>query len=195
MFCRLKYISIAAILLAFFNILPANCDLITPVDAQKNAQMHNNRGTLYMKERDYLAAIKEFKIAIAVNPRKQSTATYYNNLGCAYMEIAKIQGTHNVSKKNGDFAQYAQMSFESAITQDCMNLSYYQNLVDSFYLQGTLSKNLAKYKKSKKPFDKIIVGLIYEKLGKKSTARTLFDDFITENPDLIISKNLRLYIR
>lgn len=153
--------------------------------------MHNSKGVIHMKEKDYLAAVKEFKIAIAINPRKQSTAVYYNNLGCAYLEIARIQGNHGITKNN-DFAAWAQDSFENAIAQDCMNLTYYQNLVESFNVQKTLSKNLMKYKKSKKPYDVVVVGLIYNKIGQKTTAKTIFDDFTVENPDLIISKSLKL---
>lgn len=182
--------------MALCVVLPVfSNSLITPIDAQKNAQMHNSMGATFMKEKDYLAAIKEFKIAIAINPYHQSTAVYYNNLGCSYLELSRIQVKHKLTKKDGEFAVWAQISFENAIMQDCMNLSYYKNLVESFSLQGNLSSKLAKYKKSseKNQFDKIILGLIYEKMGKKAIAKGIFDEFTSQNPDLIISKSLKKY--
>lgn len=177
----------------FFTIQCAHSEsVVKPINAENNARMHNGRGVMYMKEKDYLAAIKEFKIAIALNPRKQSTASYFNNLGCAYLEIGKLWETAGNTKKAGGFGQWAENSFESAIVQDPANLTYYRNLVESFRLQGTLKSSLAKFKKSKNTFDPIIVGLIYEKMGDKSTARTIFDNFATEHPDLILSKSLKM---
>jgi tetratricopeptide (TPR) repeat protein len=42
------------------------------INASNNAEMHNNWGVNYLEEGDYFAAIKEFKIAIALNPSKQN---------------------------------------------------------------------------------------------------------------------------
>ena len=168
-----------------------------PIDAQKNAQAHNNQGVLYMRERNYFSAIQEFKIAIAINPYHQTTAVYFNNLGCAYLELAKIQNEHGIPKEWGDFGAYAQMSFEDAIKQDVMKLSYYQNIVDSFELQGTLNKELKKYQKdsNKNPFSNIVVALIYVKQNKIRNAQIILDDFMTENPDLIINSSLKSYLK
>lgn len=193
-----KFYRLFIIFAAFFLITPAFATgegVVKPIDAQNNAQMHNNQGVLYLRERDYLAAIKEFKIAIAINPNTQASATYYNNLGCAYLEIAKFQRAHANLKKEGNFAYFAQISFESAIKQDAMNLAYYKNLVDSFYYQGTLNKSYLKYRNSKNQFDKIIVGLIHEKQGRIEAAKTVFDEFVSQNPSLLISKSLMNYIQ
>ena len=57
------------------------------IDATKNAYIHNNMGLRYMNEHCYYAAIQEFKIAISLNPDTQATATYYDNIGDAYMAI------------------------------------------------------------------------------------------------------------
>ena len=169
--------------------------VVQPIDAQNNAQMHNNQGVLYLRERDYLAAIQEFKIAIAINPKVQASAVYYNNLGCAYLEIAKLQSNHANFKKEGNFANFAQLSFEDAIKQDAMNLTYYKNLVESFYLQGILNKSYLKYRDSSNDFDKLIVGFIYQKQGRMEAAKTIFDEFVSQNPNMLISKSLEQYIR
>ena len=168
-----------------------------PIDAQKNAQAHNNQGVLYMRERNYFAAIQEFKIAIAINPYHQATAVYFNNLGCAYLELAKIQNEHGIPKEWGDFGSFAQVSFEDAIKQDPMKLGYYQNIVDSFELQNSLSKELKKYQKDsvKNPLSKIIVALIYVKQNKIQNAQINLDDFMVDHPDLIINSSLKTYLR
>ena len=69
--CRIFFLVLA--LLFSFNF--ARCE-ITPVDAARNAKEHNNQGVIYMREGDYLAAIKELKIAIGINPNVQSTSVY-----------------------------------------------------------------------------------------------------------------------
>lgn len=168
-----------------------------PIDAQKNAQAHNNQGVLYMRERNYFAAIQEFKIAIAINPYHQATAVYFNNLGLAYLELAKIQNEHGIPREWGDFGDFARVSFEDAIKQDTMKLSYYQNIVDCFELRKTLGKELKKYQKdgAKNPLSNIVVALIYVKQNKIRNAQIILDDFMTEHPDLIINSSLKTYLR
>ena len=167
-----------------------------PIEAEKNAQTRNNSGILYMKDKDYFAAIKEFKIAIAINPNRQTSATYYNNLGTAYLEIGKIQKEHNLPKKGADYAYFAQTSFEDAIKQDCMQLSFYKNLVSSFEVQGILASKRAQYASdTSNPFNEIIVALIDEKLGDKKNMQIMLDDFIASHPDLLITNALKTYLR
>ena len=57
------------------------------IEAENNAFRHNNQGILYLKEKYYFGAIKEFKIAIDLLPNSQATAVYYSNLGRTYEEI------------------------------------------------------------------------------------------------------------
>ena len=172
------------------------CAKIYPIEAEKNAQNRNNSGVLYMKDKDYFAAIKEFKIAIAINPNRQTSATYYNNLGTAYLELGKIQKKHNLPKGGADFASFAQSAFEDAIKQDCMQLSFYKNLVSSFELQGTLKSKRAQYSSdTTNPFNVIIVALIDEKLGNKKNMQIALDDFIVNHPKLLITVALKDYLR
>ena len=74
----------AAILIIYLSMQTANAagTIATYViDPEKNAYQHNNLGIMYVEERDYYAAIQEFKMAISLNPNTQATATYFNNLG------------------------------------------------------------------------------------------------------------------
>lgn len=164
---------------------------ITPIDAQRAAQSHNNKGVDYFNEGDYIAAIKEFKIAIGINPGNQTTAVYNNNLGRAYLKLAKL------SAPQAPFAGWAQISFEAAIAQDCMNLNFYKNLVDTFALRGNLQERLAHYRKdsAKNPFSSITVALILEKQGQKQMAAALLYDFAKDFPDLIITGDVKKYAR
>ncbi len=167
-----------------------------PIDAEKNAQKRNNSGILYLKDRDYFAAIAEFKIAIAINPNHQTSAIYYNNLGTAYLGLAKIQKEHNLPKDGADFAHFAQISFESAIKQDCMQLSFYKNLVTSFELQNILKSKRSEYiQNNENPLNTIVVALIDERLGNIENMKIALDDFIVAHPNLIIVTSLKDYLR
>ncbi len=179
-----------------FFALPVYCETHV-INATRNAELHNNLGVGYLKEGDYFAAIKEFKIAIALNPSKQTTAVYFNNLGRTYMELSKIQKQHNLSTKNGNFAAWAETSFDTAIEQDCMNLVYYKNLVQSYKAQGKLDSKLKEYKAKtdKNPFAQIVVILIYEAQGEKRNAQIGLDDFISKHPDLLITPSLKMYAK
>ena len=57
------------------------------IDAQKNAVDHNNRGVIYMQDRYYAAAIKEFQLAVMLDPDTQASSVYYANLANCYMKI------------------------------------------------------------------------------------------------------------
>lgn len=180
---------------------PAFADLnqvkiISPVDAMKNANQHNRRGVNYFREQDYFAALKEFKIAIAINPNSQSTAVYYNNLGKVYLIFGKIQREKNLTRADADFSEMAKTCFERAIMQDCMKFEYYKNLVESYELLGItaqrkdfLMKNL-----NINPFNAIVVAIIFEKQGKYAPAIMLLDDFVSKNPSLIITNDVKKFL-
>ena len=57
------------------------------IKAQNNAYRHNNKGLVYLSEKYYYGAIKEFQIAIDLNPNTQASAVYYTNLGKTYEKI------------------------------------------------------------------------------------------------------------
>lgn len=183
-------------------ILPASAELtevsiVSPVDAQKNAAIHNKRGINYFKEQDYFAALKEFKIAIAINPNTQSTAVYYNNLGKVYLVFGEIQRSKNLTRADADFSEMAKTCFEQAITQDCMKFEYYKNLVEAYNLLGIanqkkefLLKNL-----SVNPFNAIVVAIIFVNQGKTAPAAALLEDFANKNPDLIITNDVKKFAK
>ncbi len=198
---KLRYKIFILTFLAIFN--PCFADLgkasiVSPIEAQNNAQMHNNLGNYYLKDKDLFAAIKEYRIAIGINPDSQTTATYFNNLGKVYLILGEIQ------KRNGlplqgwdDFSIMAQVSFEEAIKKDCMKLEYYQNLVKAYELVGITEEKKQYYLNNTKnnPFNVIPAAIILEKQGQLHYANMLLDDFVNENPDIIISKDLKKVIK
>ena len=193
------------LLFLLFAIIQAPCfadlhktSIVTPINAQNDAQKHNNLGTRYFNEKDYFAAIKEYRIAIGINPDSQTTATYFNNLGKVYLVLGEIQ------KRNGlpiqgwdDFSIMAQISFEEAITKDCMKLEYYQNLIKAYKLTGMIEskKQFFMKNKDKNPFNVIPVALILKQQGQDEHANMLLDDFVSQNPDMIISRDLKKLIK
>lgn len=191
--------SFLIMLLIFTFVCPCHADLehasiINPVDAQNAAQNHNNRGNMYFKDGDLFAAIKEYRIAIGINPNSQTTGTYFNNLGKVYLVLGKIQKSTGAPISGwDDFAKMAQISFEEAILKDCMKIEYYENLVEAYELTGIMEskKQFFLQNRDKNPFNIIPAAIILKKQGQLEYANMLLDDFTALNPDIIITEDLR----
>ncbi len=172
--------------------------IVETINAQNDAQYHNNMGVFYYNDKDFFAAIKEFRIAIAINPDSQTTATYFNNLGKTYYLLGEIQVKNGLPLQGwDDFALMAQISFEEAVKIDCMKLEYYENLVKAYELKGILNSKKEYFlsNREKNPFNIIPAALILSKQGDIQYANMLIDDFVTQNPDIIISRDLRKIIK
>ena len=130
-------------------------DVMT-IDAERNAVKHNNMGVLYMQDRYYAPAIKEFQMAVLLNPDSQASAVYYANLANCYMKIG--------------YPALAQDTLQRAIKLNPMNLTYYEDLAVVFKRQGILSQKLKYYQKNsaKNPLSLIMVGMILMEQGKAS---------------------------
>lgn len=153
------------------------------IDAEKNAFQHNNIGLTDVFEHNYSAAIQEFCIAIALNPKTQATAVYYNNLGETYMKV-------------GNFRE-AQSCFEMAIKQYNLNFLFYQNLVESFKCQKILKSKIALYKSknNKNSMNMVVLGLMYIASGDKRSGVIKLDEFCMREPDLLITNAVKNYIK
>lgn len=180
----MKKIVIILVML-FFTAISANAagTIATYViDPEKNAYHHNNLGVMYIEEKDYYAAIQEFKMAISLNPKTQATATYFNNLGRVYMIIG--------------YPEMALDCFQNALKQYPLNFEYYKNLVDCYDKLGKTSSKLSEYKaKKKSSLDKITLALLYEKSGDIKKAIFILDEFANAEPDLLISQAVKMYIQ
>lgn len=169
-----------SVLILFFSFL--NIAAVYKIDAEKNAYLHNNKGINAMKEKNYYAAIKEFEIAIQLNPKTQATAVYYNNLGRTYIIIG--------------YPKMAQSCFENAVKQNPLNLENYILLVNTFKKRGVLDNKLKEYKSNKTtPLNEIMVGIIYVEKGDLKAGITVLDSFCTKEPDLVITPGVRNYIK
>lgn len=152
------------------------------IDPEKNAFEHNNKGVMYVEEKCYYAAIQEFKMAISLNPKKQSTAVYFNNLGKVYMTIG--------------YPELALDCFHNAVTQYSLNFEYYQNLANCYKALGQLQKQIKYYQtKDSNPLNKVMLGLLYELLGDKRKAVIVFDEFAMAEPNLIITPAVKKHIQ
>lgn len=151
------------------------------IDAEKNAFFHNNMGLRYVDEKNYNAAIQEYKIAISLNPNTQATAVYYNNLGEVYMRAC--------------FYKFAQDCFERAIKQYPLNFSYYQNLAKCFKAQGIIDAKINFYNKAAPPLNMVMLGLLYIEKGDREHGIIKLDEFCMQEPDLIITRGVRNYLK
>lgn len=151
------------------------------IDAITNASRHNILGTEYVRERCYYAAIQEFKIAISLNPNSQASSVYYNNLGEVYMKLG--------------FPVEAQDCFERALKLYGLNFLYYQNLAKCYKQMKMEQKMISRYKISKNPLDKVMLGLLYAESGQTRMGIMTLDDFCMREPDLILTHGVKNYLR
>lgn len=152
------------------------------IDAAKNARSHNNMGNIYFDEKNYNAAIQEYEIAYNLAKDTNSTAPYIYNMARCMIKLGNYKN--------------AQYLIQEAIKKDCINMVYYETLVDCYIALKTEKKQLQKHiRDNKNPYNRIITGLIYLKTGQKTNAKIIFDEFINDNPDMIISDDVRLILR
>ena len=152
------------------------------IDAEKNANSHNNMGILYVQDKYYAAAIKEFQTAILLCPDKQSSAVYYTNLANVYMKIG--------------YPSLAQDTLERALKLYPMNFAYYQDVVQTYKMQGLLDTKLKQYENDvKNPMSEVMTGLILIELGRVEEGLNKLHQFCLIEPDLINSKSVMKYIK
>ncbi|MBQ8475961.1 tetratricopeptide repeat protein [bacterium] len=152
------------------------------IDAAKNARAHNNMGNIYFDEKNYNAALSEYQIAYNLTKDTTAGAPYIYNIARCMIKLGNYQA-----------AQYA---IKQAIAKDCINMVYYDTLVDCYIKLNIAPKELQKcLEDDKNPYNRIVAGLIYLKTGEKINAKIIFDEFINNNPDMIISDDVRRLLR
>ena len=157
------------------------CASVDPLDAGKNASLHNNIAIKYLKENNYVGAIKEFQIAIGLNPDNQVTATYYYNLGMVYTRLRKYND--------------AKDCYETALRISPLYFRYYIDTVKTYkelnILESELQKHLAE---TDNPLSDLYIGLIYIEQGNKNAGITTLDNFCVKEPNLMITAGVRTYL-
>lgn len=176
-----KTITLIALCLFLAPAAHAKMDVMK-IDAQKNAVDHNNRGVIYMQDRYYAPAIKEFQMAVLLDPDTQASSVYYANLANCYMKIG--------------YPALAQDTLQRAIKLNPMNLTNYQDLAVAFKRQNILDQKLRFYQKEvkKNPLNQIMIGLILIEQGKQDAGIAKLQEFVYTEPDLIISTGVKKYI-
>ncbi len=151
------------------------------IKAQNNAYRHNNKGLLYLQDNYYYGAIKEFQIAIDLNPNTQASAAYYVNLAKTY----EIIGYDNLAQPN----------YEKAVSLNVMCFEYYLKLAENYKKLGIIDKKLKELQTKKySPLNDILIGLLYIQNGYVTTGITVLDDFCNKEPDLLVTSGVRNYI-
>lgn len=151
------------------------------INAKNNAYIHNNKGLMCLEENYYYGAIKEFQIAIDLNPNSQASAVFYTNLGRTYEKL----GYYDLAKPN----------FEKALKLNALCFDYYLNVAKNYKNLGIVDKKLKEAIKNKKsPYDDILIGLLYIQKGDTSTGITMLDEFSNTEYKLIISEGIRNYL-
>ena len=151
------------------------------IDAERDAYFHNNVGLNYLRERVYYAAIQEFKIAINLSPNTQSAAIFKTNLGKTYMYIG--------------YPDMARICFEDALNMYGLNLQYYINLAECYEELKIVNTKIDEYKASDSIYDKIMLGILYIKSGRKKQGVITLDDVCLTEPDLLITPAVKEYLK
>ncbi len=151
------------------------------IDASKNARLHSNMGNIFFDEKNYQAAIKEYEIAYNLTADKAQSSVYLYNIARCFMTLNQYELAKN--------------AILGAIKKDCMNITYYNALVDCIIKLNQQDREIEKYlKDNKNPYNRIIIGLILQKTGKKQEARFIFDEFVNKYPDLIITDDVKMIL-
>jgi len=152
------------------------------IDAVKNARLHSNMGNIYFSENNYVSALREYQIAYNLTKNLNSSSVYLYNMSKCFMKVKNYK--------------LAQDSLKGAIFKDCMNITYYDALVDTYIALGETDKELKNSLNDNiNPYNRIVAGLIYLKTGRKMAARTLFDEFISNNPDMLITNDIKVILK
>ncbi len=155
------------------------------IDPTKNAVWHNERGLFFLGLRYYAAAIKEFQLAITLNPDSEVSSTFYNNLGRSYYEI-------------GDYNS-AEIIYKKAIELKPYYLEFRENLIKTYEQKGTLNEivefhnnliiedpgNLQSY---------LMLGLIYKKYQNNDYALIYLNKFVQLAPEFGITNQIKQII-
>lgn len=152
------------------------------IKAQNNAYIHNNKGLIYLDEKYYYGAIKEFQIAIDLNPETQASAVYYVNLGTTYEKIG--------------YNELAKPCFEKAVSLNVLCFDYYLKMTENYKKLGIVDTKLQEYlNKKSSPLEDIIIGLLYIQKGNITTGITVLDEFCNKEPNLLITTGVKDYIK
>lgn len=152
------------------------------IKAQNNAYLHNNKGLIYLEENYYFGAIKEFQMAIDLNPNSQASAVFYYNLGNTYEKIG--------------YPALARPCFEKALQLNVLYFDYYLKLAENYKKLGIAEEKLNEFQQKKStPLNNIFIGLLFIKTGKTKTGITVLDDFCDKEPKLIITNGVKNYIK
>jgi tetratricopeptide (TPR) repeat protein len=170
------------LILIFFLILAVNSAFADEtIKAENNAYYHNNMGILYLKEKYYFGAIKEFQIAIDLNPKSQAAAAYYVNLGTTYEKIG--------------YNELARPCFEKAVSINVLCFDYYLKLAENYKKLGIVNEKLTEFQNRKNsPLNDVIIGLLYIQKGQVSTGITILDIFCEKEPNLLITTGVKNYL-
>ncbi len=148
------------------------------IDAIKNARNHSNMGNIYFKEESYYMALKEYQIAYNLTYDMNASSTYLYNIARCFIKL----NNYNAAKS----------ALEGAIEKNCLNMTYYKTLVDVYIKLNIHKRELKRcLNDNSNPYNRIIAGLIFLQTGDTYAAKGIFDEFVTVNPDMIITDDIK----
>lgn len=166
----------------FFNNLGLSYNKIGNTDSELLALMRaveinptlsearTNLGNVFVREREYVAAIREYEAALDMNPQNAKT---HNNLGNAY--------------SGREWMSYAISQYRRAIDLDPKFVDAYRNLAIAYakqksYLQAISQLNKALDLEPKNPETYLLLGDVYAQMGKCDRALAQYKKSLNLHP-------------
>lgn len=156
------------------------------IDPAKNAVWHNEKGLFYLDMKYYEAAIREFQLAVLLNPDSEASAFFYNNLGKAFYKVG--------------YYENAEINFNKAIELKPYYLEFYENLIKTYEKKNILNKIAERHNKLivENPNNLqsyILLGLIHKNYGNNDYAAMYLNKFIQLAPEFGITDQIRTIVR
>jgi tetratricopeptide (TPR) repeat protein len=148
----------------------------------ENAKAHNHAGIVHGKNKDYANAMKEFQIAMQLDPNLAET---YHNMGNAFDEQGKAL-LQTDPQKADEYFNNAIPLYEKAVELQPSHWMSYQNIANIYFDRKDYAKT-AEYIEKIIPINPNLalfsnLGIVYLKLGDKDKAKEAFQIVLQNDP-------------
>jgi tetratricopeptide (TPR) repeat protein len=148
----------------------------------ENAKVHNHIGIIHGKKKDYASAMKEFEIAMGLDPNLAET---YHNMGNAFDEQARSLKETDPQKAD-QFFNSAIPLYEKALSLNPNHWLSYQQLANIYFDKGEYQKTIDYILKilPLNPNPALInnLGFVYLQMGNKEEARKAYSEVLRVDP-------------
>lgn len=93
------------------------------------------------------------------------------------------------------YPDWARDPYEQAVKQFSLNFQYYQDLAKCYKALGLVPAKIKEYSNEANPLNKVMLGLLYIENGDLRRGIIILDEFTMSEPDLLITRGIKPYIK